>query len=71
MDEGNEFQGTTLAHQSVVTRLNQENYDDSTELKRSRLISEIYNETEEMEASEELHLMGVDEPVNFKQAVED
>lgn len=30
--------------------------------KKSRLISEVYNETEEVEIDQELCLMGIDEP---------
>ena len=39
--------------------------------RRYRPLSEIYNETERMELEdEELYLMGLDEPVNFNQAVQ-
>ncbi|KAL8110234.1 hypothetical protein AgCh_026086 [Apium graveolens] len=49
--------------------LESENYDDSVEPKRSKKLFDIYNETEETQLEEELYLMGVKEPVNFKQAV--
>lgn len=53
---------------SPVTKFNRENYDDSTEPKKSRPISEIYSQKEEVGISEELHFRGIDEPTNFKQA---
>lgn len=54
--------------QTLVPRLNYEDYDDSTEPRRVRKLSEIYEETEEMQLDEELYLMGIEEPMNFTQA---
>ena len=71
-NEENFTQGDVLLtpnHQTNVTHLNPENYDDNTEPRRSRLLRDIYEETEEIR--DELNLMGVDEPGNFKQAVKD
>ncbi|KAL8113434.1 hypothetical protein AgCh_020662 [Apium graveolens] len=59
--------GTPASHSSE--RANSDNYDDSTEPKRFRSISDIYSEMEEVELEEEFLLMGVDEPMNYKQAV--
>lgn len=39
--------------------------------KKSRLLSEVYNETEEVEIDKELCFMVIDRPGNFKQAVKD
>lgn len=61
---------TPLIHDSSL-RLAPENYDDSREPKKTRLISEIYNDTEEMVLEEELFLMGVEEPSNYKEAAKD
>lgn len=52
-------------------RLSSENYDDSTEPRHTRKLTDIYNDTEEVELDEELYLMGVEEPASFRQAVED
>lgn len=41
---------------------------DSSQPRNLRLLSELYDETEEVELSDELFLMGVDEPVNYSQA---
>lgn len=69
----NEFEGqelvTPLTHDSS-SRLALENYDDSREPRKKRLISEVYNDTEEMVLEEELFLeelflMGVEEPSNY------
>lgn len=62
---------STPSSQSTGSRLDRDNYDDSVTPKKSRPISEIHNETEEVELDENLNLMGVDEPANFKQAVKD
>lgn len=70
-NEGSEFQGTTPIRSTAVTHLNPDDYDDSVEPRKVRHIRDIYDETAEMEADEELNLMGVDEPGNFKQAVQD
>lgn len=74
-NEGNGSQETssqeTTPTRSPATRLDRESYDDSTEPRKTRYIREIYDVTEEMDTTAELHLMGVDEPGNFKQAVKD
>lgn len=57
---------TTQQENTPVTRLNRDDYDDSTEPRRTRLIRDLYEETE---AVDELYLMGVDEPGSYRQAV--
>lgn len=54
---------------STMIRLNPEDYNDSHEPKNQRLLSDIYEATEEIR--DELNLMGVDEPGSFKHAVKD
>lgn len=70
-DEDTSQGDKTPEAQSCETRLNPENYDDITELRRTRKMTDIYNDTEEMELDEELYLMGVEEPANYNQAVKD
>lgn len=53
------------------SELRSENYDDSAIPKKSRRLSDIYNDTEEVVLDEELYLMGVEEPANYKEAVKD
>lgn len=43
----------------------------STQPTKFRLLSEVYNETDEVELEHELLLAGVDEPVNFSQVVKE
>lgn len=62
---------TTPLSQSATPRLNRDNYDDSVEPRKVRLVDDIYNETEEVILDEELFLMGVEEPANYKQAAKD
>lgn len=47
---------------------NSENYDDSSEPKRFRTVSDIYNNSEEVELGEELFFMGMQEPANYGEA---
>ena len=65
------IQVSTPQSQSSVSRIDRDSYDDSTEPKKFRPLSGIYDATEEVELDEELWLMGVDEPVNYAQAVKD
>lgn len=51
--------------------LDPEKYDDSTEPKRYRRLSDIYSNSEQVEVEDELLLMGVDEPENYIQAVKE
>ncbi|XP_074351811.1 uncharacterized protein LOC141690959 [Apium graveolens] len=44
------------------------NVSEDSEPRRFRSLSDIYNNTEEIDTSDELLLMGVDEPVNYTQA---
>ncbi|XP_074336191.1 uncharacterized protein LOC141673354 [Apium graveolens] len=53
---------TPLAFRENENALDRENYDDSVTPKKTRLISELYNEIEEVEIDEELCLMGIYEP---------
>lgn len=62
---------TTPEAQPYGSRLSSENYDDSTEPRRTRNLADIYNDTEEVELDEELYLMGIEEPANYKEAVKD
>lgn len=57
--------------QSPVQRLNLEDYDDSVEPRRTRRLDYLYNENDEVHLDEELYLMGVEEPMNYSQAVKD
>lgn len=51
--------------------MNWEDYDDSTEPKRTRLLEEIYDDTKEVTMDEELYLMGTEELANFVEASKD
>lgn len=51
-----------------IIPLNRDDYDDSTEPRKVRLLKDVY---EDAETRDELGLMGVDEPRNYKQAVKD
>lgn len=66
-------QNATPTSQTHVSRLrlNSDNYDDSTEPRKIRPLSEMYNEMEEIELDEELYLMAIEEPANYKQAIKD
>ena len=64
-------QNATPTSQTPVSRLNPDNYDDSTEPRKIRPLSEVYNETEEVKLDEELYPMGIEEPANYKQAIKD
>ncbi|KAL8156038.1 hypothetical protein AgCh_001204 [Apium graveolens] len=61
---------TPLTHDSS-TRLAPENYDDSREPGNTRLISEVYNDTEEMVLEEGIFLMGVEESSNYRETAND
>ncbi|KAL8094205.1 hypothetical protein AgCh_035908 [Apium graveolens] len=62
---------TPLSQTSVTSRLNADNYDDSTEPRRVRKLSDVYNDMEEVVLDEELYLMGTEEPANYKEASKD
>lgn len=62
---------TPTSLQVHESRLYRKNYDDSAQPKRSRLLSDVYEETEEVELEEDLFLMGIDKPFNYKQAAKD
>lgn len=68
---GDNIQVSTPQSQSSVSRIDPDSYDDSTEPKKFRRLSDVYNNTEEIELDEELWLMGIDEPVNYTQAAND
>ncbi|XP_074377233.1 uncharacterized protein LOC141718750 [Apium graveolens] len=57
----------SYAEQSSTNIVNRDNYDDNTTPKKFRSIRSIYQTLDD----EELHLMGIDEPVNYAQAVKD
>ena len=71
VDAANASQLSTPVAQSPVSRLNPEDYDDSTEPKRVRTIADIYENSEEIEADEELLFLGTEEPNNYMQAMKD
>lgn len=48
-----------------------ETFSSSTKPKYFRLLSDVYNDTEEIELADELIFMGVDEPNTYSQAVKD
>lgn len=54
---------------STISSLNPEDYDDRNEPKRIIALSEIYNDTEEVDLEEELLYVGVEEPATYSQAV--
>lgn len=60
--------GETVRTPPASPTLNPDNYDDSCEPKCFRRLSDVYRCTEEVEMEDELLLMGIDEPENFKQA---
>lgn len=70
---GNEGENMSLtpASQQSVSRLDRDNYDYSATPKKFRSINDVYADLEEVMLDEELFLMGIDEPPNFKQAVKD
>lgn len=61
----------TPLSQPSNTRVNRDDYDDRHTPKKFRSLNEVYDETEEVTLDEELYLMGVEEPSNFKQAAKD
>lgn len=63
--------GGSLSSQTEISSTNEGEYnsDASDEPRRFRLLSNIYNETDEVELEEELLLAGVDEPSTYKEAV--
>lgn len=70
-ETGSNRSAESPSSKTPAQKLNPENYNDSKEPKQIRRLSEIYDETEEMQLEEELFLMGIEEPVNFTQAVKD
>ncbi|KAL8116648.1 hypothetical protein AgCh_022990 [Apium graveolens] len=59
----------TESRGSVSTEVSSgESSQSDSEPRRFRLLSDIYNDAEEVELGEELFLMGIDEPVNYEQA---
>lgn len=60
---------TPLQTQAEV--VDADRYDDSGELRRYIPLSEVYNETEEIDMDEELLFAGIDEPPNYEQAAKE
>lgn len=56
---------------SPGSSLNPDNYDGSSEPKKFRHITELYENTEELDGEEELLFLGCEEPCSFKQAAKD
>lgn len=50
---------------------NDDNYDGSTEPRHFRLLSDVYNETDEVELIDELMMAGIEEPICYSQAATD
>lgn len=71
ISENEEQMPTTPQTNTAESRLNPDDYDDSGEPKRIRPLGDIYNDTEEIITEEELYLMGVEEPANFREASKD
>lgn len=69
--DGNNSISSTPEPQSPTSTRNPDNYDDSTEPKKTRRLSEIYNETSMVDLDEELYLVGFEEPANYRQAIQD
>ena len=63
----------TPVHRSLspTQSLNPDDYDDSAIPRIIKRLDEVYNETEEVFLDEELFLMGIEEPMNYSQAVKD
>lgn len=59
---------STPRRTSSITEPGSENYDDSEQPRIFRSVADIYSNTEAVEMDEELLLMGVDEPTNYKKA---
>lgn len=70
-DAENESQPQSLGSPSATQDLRTENYDDNVTPKRSRLILDVYNDTEKVTLDEELCLMGIEEPAIYKKVVKD
>lgn len=60
---------TTTPPNSPTNNQGSENNDESSEPKRYRNLSDIYNDAEEVEIQDELMFVGIEEPVNYSQAV--
>lgn len=50
---------------------NDENYDGNTEPRHFRLLSDVYNETDEVELIDELMMAGIEEPICYSQEAKD
>lgn len=70
-DSDNEQQTVTPQTQKDTQNSEAEDSSGSSEPKKFRSISDIYNETEEIELDDELLLMGIDEPRNYSEAAKD
>lgn len=57
---------TPLAFRENEDVLDRENYDNSVTPKKSRSISEVYNDIDEAVIEEELCLMGIDKQGNYE-----
>lgn len=74
-----ELEFNTLIHSQVMQSSHESTSDheksansiSSTEPRNFRLLSNVYNITEEIEFSDELLLLGIEELSNFNQAVKD
>lgn len=65
--ENNVLDSSTRVEQRGEQIFEDENVDGSTEPKKYRSVTEIYNSSEPIELQEELLFMGVEEPINFGQ----
>lgn len=63
---------STLRHSHVLSEMDESGVSNSsTEPRRFRLLSEVYDDTEEMEFTDELLFMGIEEPVTYAQAAKE
>ncbi|XP_074328304.1 uncharacterized protein LOC141666209 [Apium graveolens] len=62
----NEVMQESHVQSLLQTEVRSENYDGSEPPRKFRVVTDIYNNTEAIELDEELLLMGVDEPTNYK-----
>lgn len=69
--QGTETPVVTPECLSSHSRLNVADYDDSVEPRRIRNLADVYDNSEQVELDEELYLMGVEEPTNYKQTVKE
>lgn len=68
IDTGEVERSQVMTPRQSSSKLNPENYDDSCEPRKTRALSEVYNDSVETELEEDLLYVGTEEPSNFSQA---